>query len=69
MPSILAFRRRDPWWGQEGPAARRKHRYEQFVSTTAFLTSLLALGGAAWVWAIHLGFAAMIGVRMTLAIG
>ena len=69
MPSILALRRRDPWWDQEGPAARRKHRYEQFVSTTAFVASLFALGGAAWVWAVHLGFAAMLGVRMTLAIG
>jgi hypothetical protein len=69
MPSILAFRRRDPWWGQEGPAARRKHRYERFISTTAFLASLAALLGAGAVWAIHLGFAAMLGVRMTLAIG
>ena len=47
MPT-LAFRRRDPWWGLEGPAARRRHRYERFVSTTAFLASLVALGGAGW---------------------
>jgi hypothetical protein len=69
MPSIVAFRRRDPWWGQEGPAARRRHRYERFVSTTAFIASVFALGGAAMVWSIHLGFAAMLGVRMTLALG
>jgi len=68
MPS-LALRRRDPWWGQEGPAARRRHRYERFVSTTAFIASVFALGGAAMVWSIHLGFAAMLGVRMTLALG
>jgi hypothetical protein len=69
MPSILAFRRRDPWWGQEGPAARRRHRYERFVSTTAFIASVFALGGAAMAWSIQLGFAAMLGVRMTLALG
>jgi len=69
MPGIVAFRRRDPWWGQEGPAARRRHRYERFVSTTAFIASVFALGGAAMVWSIHLGFAAMLGVRMTLALG
>ena len=69
MPTILAFRRRDPWWDQEGPAARRKHRYERFVSTTAFFASVLALAGAAWVWAIHLGFAAMLGIDAKLLIG
>jgi hypothetical protein len=68
MPSFLTFRRRDPWWGQEGPAARRRHRYERFVSTTAFIASVFALGGAAMVWSIHLGFAAMLGFRMTLAL-
>jgi hypothetical protein len=68
MPT-LTLRRRDPWWGQEGPAARRRHRYEQFVSTTAFLASLVALGGAALAWSIQLGFAAMVGLRLTLALG
>ncbi len=69
MPSILAFRRRDPWWGQEGPSARRRHRYERFVSTTAFVASVFALGGAVMVWSIHLGIATMLGFRMTLALG
>lgn len=68
MPT-LTLRRRDPWWGQEGPAARRKHRYERFVSTTAFVASLLALAGAAAVWSIHLGFAAMLGINVHLVIG
>jgi hypothetical protein len=66
--SILSFRRRDPWWGQEGPAARRRHRYERFMSTTAFVASVFALGGAAWVWAVHLGFVGLLGIRATLAI-
>lgn len=69
MPRILTFRRRDPWWGQEGPAARRKHRYERFMSATAFVASVLALGGAAAVWAIHLGIAAMLGLNVHLVIG
>jgi hypothetical protein len=68
MPT-LTLRRRDPWWGLEGPAARRRHRYEQLVSTTAFLASLLAIAGAALVWSIQLGFAAMVGLRLTLALG
>ena len=68
MPT-LTLRRRDPWWGQEGPAARRRHRYERFVSTSAFVASLVALGGAALAWSIQLGFAAMVGLRLTLALG
>ena len=68
MPT-LAFRRRDPWWGLEGPAARRRHRYNRFVSSLAFLASLVAIGGAGMVWAIHLGFAAMLGFRLHLLIG
>ena len=68
MPT-LTLRRRDPWWGLEGPAARRRHRYERFVSGTAFLASLFALGGAGLAWAIQLGFASMVGIRLTLGIG
>jgi hypothetical protein len=30
---------------------------------------VLALGGAAMVWSIQLGFAAMLGFRVTLALG
>jgi len=68
MPT-LAFRRRDPWWDQEGPAARRRHRYRRYVSAAAFVASLLALGGAGAVWAIQLGFAAMLGINVHLLIG
>ena len=68
MPA-LTLRRRDPWWGQEGPAAKRRYRYQRFISTTAFLASVLALGGAGVAWAIQLGLAAMLGFHMSLAIG
>lgn len=68
MPT-LTLRRRDPWWGLEGAAARRRHRYERFVSATAFLASLVAIGGAGIAWAIQLGFAAMLGFNLTLGLG
>jgi len=68
MPT-LTLRRRDPWWGLEGPAAKRRRYYHRFVSTTAFLASLVALGGAGVAWAIQLGLAAMLGFHLSLAIG
>ena len=68
MPT-LTLRRRDPWWGLEGPAARRRYRYQRFVSFTAFMASLVALGGACLAWAIQIGLAAMLGFNLTLAIG
>jgi hypothetical protein len=67
MPT-LTFRRRDPWWGQEGPAARRRHQHERFVSFTAFVASIAALGGAGMAWFIHLGFASMVGLQFPFAI-
>jgi hypothetical protein len=68
MPT-LTLRRRDPWWGQEGPAAKRRYRYQRFVSATAFLASLFALGGAGVAWAIQLGLAAVLGFNLALPIG
>jgi hypothetical protein len=68
MPT-LAFRRRDPWWGQEGPAARRRHQRERFMSSAAFVASLAAIAGAGLVWSIQLGFAAMLGFNVHLVIG
>ena len=65
----LTLRRRDPWWGLEGPAAKRRRYYHKFVSLTAFLASLVALGGAGVVWAIQIGIAAMLGFHLALAIG
>ncbi len=67
MPT-LTLRRRDPWWGQEGPAARRKYRYQRFVSFMAFVASVAALGGAGMAWAIHLGFAAMMGLNVPFSV-
>ena len=67
MPT-LTFRRHDPWWGVDGPAARRKHRYQRFVSFIALVASLVAIGGAGAVWAIHLGFAAILGLQLSIAI-
>ena len=65
----LTLRRRDPWWGLEGPAAKRRYRYQRFISTTAFLASVVALGGAGIAWAIQVGLAAMLGLHLSLAIG
>jgi hypothetical protein len=62
MPT-LALRRRDPWWGLEGPAARRKHRREKLVSFMAFVASLVAVGGAGVAWALQLGFPALLGLH------
>jgi hypothetical protein len=67
MPT-LTLRRRDPWWGLEGPAARRRHRYERFVSFTAFVFSLAAFLGVGALWAIQLGFASMLGIEVALRI-
>jgi hypothetical protein len=67
MPT-LSLRRRDPWWGLEGPAARRRHRKERVMSFTAFVASVAALGGAALAWAIHLGFAAMMGLNVPFSV-
>ena len=68
MPT-LTIRRRDPWWGLEGPAAKRRRYYHRFVTTTAFVASLVALGGAGVAWAIQLGLAARLGFHLSLAIG
>jgi len=68
MPT-LTLRRRDPWWGLEGPAAKRRYRYQRFISTTAFLASIVAIGGAVVVWAVQIGVAAMLGLHLTLGIG
>lgn len=68
MP-ILALRRRDPWWGLEGTAARRHRRYERLVSFIAFMASLAAIGGAGTLWAIHIGLAAQFGFGVQLNLG
>ncbi|HXG25972.1 MAG TPA: hypothetical protein VNL94_03855 [Candidatus Binatia bacterium] len=67
MPT-LAFRRHDPWWDMEGPAARRRHRYQRFVSFLAFVFSLTALLGTGALWAIRLGFAGMLGIDVPFSV-
>lgn len=67
--SILAFRRRDPWWAMDGPAARRARRRQRIVSLTAFIASLAAVGGAAIAWAAQLGLADSLGIPVRLALG
>ena len=68
MP-ILALRRRDPWWGLEGTAARRRNRKQRFVSFIAFMASLAAVGGAGTLWAIYIGLAAQLGFGVQLNLG
>ena len=69
MPTIPGLRRRDPWWGFEGPAARRRHQRERIVASLAFVASIVAVGGAGVAWSIQLGFAAMLGFHLRLVIG
>ena len=65
MPT-LAFRRHDPWWGVDGSAARRRYRYQRSSRPGVHL-SLAALFGSGALWAIHLGFAAMLGISVPFA--
>ncbi len=67
--SILAFRRRDPWWAMDGPAARRARRRKRIVSFLAFLVSLAAVSGAALAWAVQLGLAESLGIPLRLGLG
>jgi hypothetical protein len=69
MSTLSLFRRRDPFWEMDGPAARAKRRRERFVSSVAFVAAVAALAGAAFVWSIQLGIAALLGLHTTLGIG
>ena len=69
MSSLSLFRRRDPWWEADGPAARRAHRRRRFVASLAFAASVGAVAGAAFAWSIALGIAAAIGVQARLPFG
>jgi hypothetical protein len=61
----LALRRRDPWWGLEGPAARRRHRRHRIVSFLAFVLSVAAISGAGVAWAIQIGLATVLGLGLS----
>jgi hypothetical protein len=67
MPT-LPFRRHDPWWGVDGSAALRRYRHQRIITALAFVSSLTALLGSGALWAIHLGFAAMLGFNVSLVI-
>jgi hypothetical protein len=54
---LALFNRRDPWWDVEGRAARRDRRRHRLVAMTAFVSSIAAVSGATYAWAIHLGLA------------
>ncbi len=69
MSTLSLFHRRDPWWEVDGPAARRARRRHALIASIAFLASLAAIAGAALVWSIELGVAAMLGVHAALPFG
>ncbi len=69
MSTLSLFRRRDPWWEVDGPAARGARRRRRLVATVAFVASLAAVAAAAFAWAIQLGIAASFGVHAALGIG
>ncbi|MEW6224252.1 MAG: hypothetical protein AB1627_06455 [Chloroflexota bacterium] len=69
MPSLSLFHRRDPWWEVDGPAARHARRKQQLVAGIAFTAALVAVGAAAFAWAVQLGIAGAFGVHAALGIG
>jgi hypothetical protein len=69
MSTLSLFRRRDPWWEADGPAARRARRKNRMVSVVAFAASLAAIGATAFAWSIELGVAASLGIHAALPFG
>ena len=69
MSTLSLFRRRDPFWEMDGPAARARRRRDRFVSSVAFVAAVAAVAGAAFAWSIQLEFAALLGLHSTLGIG
>jgi hypothetical protein len=61
------FRRRDPWWEVDGPAARREQRRLRARGMVAFVVALAAVAAAALAWCVELGIAASIGIPLSLA--
>ncbi len=57
MPTLRRFRRRNPRWEEDGPAARREHRLRRLREVAAFLTSLVAVAAAGGMLAMRLGTA------------
>ena len=69
MSARSSFRRRDPFWEVDGPAARLAARKRRARGALAFGASLVAVAAAAFAWTIELGLAAALGIRLTLPIG
>ena len=69
MPFLSRSKRRDPWWGFEGAAARRTRRRRKAMAALAFSVSMAAVAAAAAGWAIYLGLAGALGLRAVLPIG
>ena len=69
VSSLSLFRRRDPWWEMDGPAARAARRRHRFVSLLAFVAAMGAIVSAAVAWAIQLGIAGAFGFHAALGLG
>jgi hypothetical protein len=63
------FRRHDPYWEVDGPAARGEQRRLRTRGTIAFVVALAAVAAAAFAWCVELGLAASLGIPLALAIG
>jgi len=68
VPS-LSLRRRDPWWGLEGPAARRSRRIHQAKAFVALVLAFAAIGLTAAGWAIRLGLGDILGYHGRIPLG
>ena len=66
MTDRSLFRRRDPFWEVDGPAARRAYRLRQARGAIAFLFAIAALAATALAWSIQLGIAATLGIPLAL---
>jgi len=64
MSTFALFRRRDPWWEMDGPAARAKRRRDKFVSAIAFVAAVTAVVGAAFAWSVQIGLGTLLHSRL-----
>ena len=69
MSSLSLFRRRDPWWESDGPAARRARRRRSAMNAAAFAAAVVAIGASALAWSIELGVASALGIHAALPLG
>lgn len=66
MTDHSLFRRRDPFWELDGPAARRARRIRQTRGAIALLFAVVAVGATILAWLVRLGIAAALGVPLAL---